>query len=556
MNNTTDFFEEVNISTLENAFNWISNKQINPINDDSNLSDEEKYLSKQEQKLPEEKKKALIESIKKTLIEQIKEESEDELEFYFNDIDLFITYKSNKEIEEDKKDFVDTIEVVSYKEDLATFLKEFCLLKRGNQTEVCRIQNNGMIDFHDLKAFHEFHRKHNYQIKDDEGKEKKQYISRIWQEHKDVRQFTNIVFDPSFTAPKSHLNLFKPWKTRAIQGDVSMFIELIEALTNYHKESTDYLLNYLAHAIQNPALLPLVAVVIRSMAKGVGKGTLSKVLHRITDNFKHFTKREELIGQFTGHLADAFIVIADELTWAGNKQDNDVMKGIITEETVTINGKFKDIIEVKNYKRLFIFSNNSFCAPVEIGDRRFFVCDASDKLKHTEGWFKKFNEWLNKNGADYIFHYLLNRDISKFNPEVFPTTKARIDLMKRNLTPVQKFIYELFNGSMIVSNTTYEERIDATHWIRSMVAKDCQEWLKTSGTSYYDNTLKDDISKTLNSIFEFEKIKDKWATNWKDSKGNYFYKLPKTTAECQKIVAEKLFQTEHPEWVYENYEAK
>lgn len=529
MNNTIDFFDDVNIESAENQLIF-SNKSFELIE-----QEQIKYT-------PEQKEEALKAS----------RESEEmgELEFFDADLDLFINFKSYTQLDKEAKEQVDTISVVSYEEDLETFLKEFSLLKRGNQTEVCRIHKNGMIDFHDLKAFHEFHKKHNYIL----SKDKKTYVSRIWQEHKDVRQFTNIVFDPSFTAPKSHLNLFKPWKARPIAGDVSLFLELIDALSNYQPEGSEYLLNYLAHMVQKPAELPLVAIVIRSEEKGVGKGTLAKALHRITDNFKHFTKREELIGQFTGHLADAFVVVADELTWAGNKQDNDVMKGIITEETVTINGKFKDIIEVKNYKRLFIFSNNNFCAPVEIGDRRFYVCDASSKLKHTEGWFKQFNQWMNKSGIDHIFHYLLKRDISQFNPEKFPTTKARIDLMKRNLTPVQKFIYEIFNGSNILSEGTYEQKTDSSQWNRSLVARDCQEWFKQSGTHYYDNTLKDDISKALNGIFDFVKNNQKWATNWKDSKGHYFYKLPKTYEECQKVVAQNLFNTPHVEWVYENYD--
>lgn len=536
MTNTIDIFNDVKSDSPENQNFMISDAKLAlPVEEPFNYTEEQKQ----------------------EIIKAIRESQESgDLEYYFDDLDLTVNFKSDKELEEETKDYVDTIPVVSYEEDMTTFLKEFSLLKRGNQTEVCRIHSSGMIDFHDLKAFHEFHKKHNYTLKGTDDKEKKVYVSKLWQEHKDVKQFTNIVFDPSFKAPKSHLNLFKPWKARPIAGDVSLFLELIDALSNYQQDGADYMLNYLAHMVQNPAILPLVAIVIRSEEKGVGKGTLAKVLHRLTDNFKHFTKREELIGQFTGHLADAFVIVADELTWAGNKQDNDVMKGIITEETVTINGKFKDIIEVKNYKRLFIFSNNNFCAPVEIGDRRFYVCDASSKLKHTEGWFKKFNDWMNKNGTDHIFQYLLKRDITGFNPEKFPTTKARIDLMKRNLTPVQKFIYEIFNGSNILSQDTYEQKSDSSQWNRSLVARDCQEWLKLSGTHYYDNTLKDDISKGLNGIFDFAKSNAKWATNWKDSKGHYFYKLPKTYAECQKVIAEKLFNTPNVEWVYENYEAE
>ena len=47
MNNTTDFFEEVNISTFKNAFDWISNQTIQSITEEKEkeLTEEQKKSS-------------------------------------------------------------------------------------------------------------------------------------------------------------------------------------------------------------------------------------------------------------------------------------------------------------------------------------------------------------------------------------------------------------------------------------------------------------------------------------------------------------------------------
>lgn len=444
------------------------------------------------------------------------------------------------------------IEIISEEEDIKQFLNKYAIIKRGSKTEIFYRNAQKEFEFFDIKDFHEFHKKHNYI--DYSGKfPRKYYISKLWQEHPNVKQYYNIVFDPSSTASKSYLNLWKGWSVKPLDGDIKPFLELVSAICNDNKEGIEYLLDYLAHMIQFPHLLPEVAIVMQSDDKGVGKGTLMKLLHRLTDNYKHLQKRQELVGDFTGHLADSFILFCDELTWAGNKAESDVLKGIITEETVTINAKHKDLIQVKNFKRLFIASNNAFCAPVELDDRRFCVFSVNPRLKYLKGWFKDFNEnYIMKDGPSILMKFLLDRDISNFDTRIFPTTEARIELMKRNLTPVQKFIYELFNGTAKISNTTEVKMNGGYRWYRSGLVSDCYEWFKETNTTYYDQTLKDDISKTLNKIFEFTKDNPKWSHNWKNRTGS-FYQLHGTKKDLMEKIAKNMFADVNPQWIFEEY---
>jgi hypothetical protein len=462
----------------------------------------------------------------------------------------------NKEVSnEESIPDLNEIPVKNLEDDMEEFLKRFALIRRGSSTEIFnRNPIDGKFEFSEIKAFHEFHKKHNY-LAYEAGKKypAKVYVSKEWQEHKLAKQYYDIVFDPSGKTPKSYLNLWKGWKVKPMAGDISLFLELVAAICDDHQPSIDYLLDYLAHMVQKPAELPEVVIAMQSDEKGTGKGTLFKTLFSLTDNYKALNKRDDLIGQFTGHLADAFITALDELVWSGNKQDSDILKSLISEQFVTINEKHKSLIQVRNYKRVFIASNNKLFAPVDIGDRRFFVVEVNPRLKHTPGWFKRYNEnFLAKDGPSILLNFLMIRDISNFDTRNFPTTRARIDLMKRNLTPVQKFVYELYNSTALLSEGTETKDGNVVKWYRTGLVKDCYDWMKQTSTTYYDQTLKDDISKTLNHIFGFSEIDPKWSHNWKDRTGT-FYKLPGTKEEQMKVIATRMFESADPTWIFEEY---
>ena len=75
----------------------------------------------------------------------------------------------------------------------------------------------------------------------------------------------------------------------------------------------DYIIRWIAWAIQNPAAPAEVALVLIG-EKGAGKGTVVRCLERIfgAHTFQ-VTSREEVIGKFNGHLQDCVLFVADEL---------------------------------------------------------------------------------------------------------------------------------------------------------------------------------------------------------------------------------------------------
>jgi hypothetical protein len=91
-------------------------------------------------------------------------------------------------------------------------------------------------------------------------------------------------------------------------------------LAGGNEEFADYIIRWIAWAIQNPAAPAEVALVLIG-EKGAGKGTLIRCLERIfgAHTFQ-VTGREEVVGKFNGHLQDCVLFVADEAYWGGDKQ--------------------------------------------------------------------------------------------------------------------------------------------------------------------------------------------------------------------------------------------
>src|SRR4051812_18894365 len=71
-------------------------------------------------------------------------------------------------------------------------------------------------------------------------------------------------------------------------------------------------------------------------------------------------------------LRDPVILFADEAFFAGDRQHVAVLKRIVTEPTLTIEGKHQDAIEAPNFIHLIMASNENWGGPASLASRRRF----------------------------------------------------------------------------------------------------------------------------------------------------------------------------------------
>jgi hypothetical protein len=279
-----------------------------------------------------------------------------------------------------------------------------------------------------------------------------------------------------------------------------------------------------------------------------------KLLGRIIANYTHLSSTASLVGQFSGHLMDAFLVFADEAVWGGDKQGEGRLKSMITEPVISIEAKGKDIIQVASYHRLFVASNEEWAVPLGEGDRRYFVLDCSDRYKGTTGpggFFYEFNQWMEQGGVEAVFDFLLNRDISQFNPRVFPKTEARIELQMKSLSHSYQFIYEVLCGNEVLSEDTIVDKAPL-RFSRNGLYRDFLAWCQVQQKKHPPSS--EDFGKAVAKCFNFTQDNETWRTSWtKKIKGKNVYVFQfKSRAEAMSRFASNLFQVT-PSQVFFNY---
>ena len=102
----------------------------------------------------------------------------------------------------------------------------------------------------------------------------------------------------------------------------------------------------MADAIQNPTDRPGVALVLKGK-QGTGKGIFARGFGYLFGNhFLHLFHGSHLTGHFNSHLKDKLMIFADEAVWGGDKKAEGMLKGLITEPSIPIEMKGKDVFTV------------------------------------------------------------------------------------------------------------------------------------------------------------------------------------------------------------------
>lgn len=192
--------------------------------------------------------------------------------------------------------------------------------------------------------------------------------------------------------------------------------------------------------IQKPHEQGEVAVVMRG-GRGTGKGTVGKMLARIFgQHYFHTASQNQVAGRFNAHLRDTVVLFADEAFFAGDKRHEGVLKALITEDYLAIEGKFVNVVQAKNRIHLVMATNEDWAVPSGVDERRFFVLQVSDAKKQDEEYFKVVNDAIRGPEMAAMLHGLRHYDLSQFRLRSVPQTDALIDQKRLSLGTVEDWL--------------------------------------------------------------------------------------------------------------------
>lgn len=255
-----------------------------------------------------------------------------------------------------------------------------------------------------------------------------------WLAHPQRREFDGIVFDPK----DSHNNYYNTWKGFAyepIPGDCSLYLEHIrDNVCSGNLVHYDYVLKWMAHCVQHPDIQGHVAIILQG-EQGTGKSFFANNFGKLFgEHFIQIAQQDHLVGNFNGLLSGRVVVFADEAFYAGDKRHANVLKALITEDSITVERKFFEAEAQRNYIHLIMASNNNWVVSATVDARRFFVLRVSSARKRDNIFFKEAKEQLENGGYSALLHMLLNMDLSDFDVRTFPDSDALQDQIQRGLT--------------------------------------------------------------------------------------------------------------------------
>lgn len=187
------------------------------------------------------------------------------------------------------------------------------------------------------------------------------------------------------------------------------------------KDRYDYILNWLARMYQYPGL-PAETLIIITSRQGAGKNI---ILDEIVKSFGRFGKTDnagdDLTGDFNAILMDSVFILVGEAAFDSTIKQRSVIKTLATQDRVSSTKKYEDTREIHNCVHLICLSNEERPIRIDIGDRRHFIIACDNRYVGDFDYFTEFARQIKEEKVMSKFiHYLRNRDISDFRPQIMP----------------------------------------------------------------------------------------------------------------------------------------
>src|SRR5690606_10879680 len=212
----------------------------------------------------------------------------------------------------------------------------------------------------------------------DKGEPSEKAAGACWIDHRHRREYETIAFAPGREIEDAY-NLWRGFAVDSLPGDkhASFLAHLRDNVCSGNAEHFAYLIGWMARTVQQPGSPGESAVVLRGR-RGTGKSFFAKKFgHLFGRHFLQVANSQHLVGNFNAHLRDTVLLFGDEAFYAGDKKHESILKTLVTEENIVIEGKGVDAEAAPNYTHLILASNEDWVVPAGLDERRFFVIEMS-----------------------------------------------------------------------------------------------------------------------------------------------------------------------------------
>lgn len=231
---------------------------------------------------------------------------------------------------------------------------------------------------------------------------------------------------------KRFWNTWLGWGCAPKKGNPKPFLDLIGHL--FTNADSTWPLQWLAYPLQHPGTKLFTSILIHGRRTGTGKSLIGETMRRIYgSNFGEITNND--IGNTYTHWAEnKQFIHGDEVHSLKEKRsESSFFKNLITQTSMTINGKYIPHFTINTRANYLWTTNWDDPLALEDDDRRFYVHKVTVGPREAK-FYRDYFRWLDQEGgAAIVFYYLLNLNLTGFDPfGRAPETEAKKMMIEAN----------------------------------------------------------------------------------------------------------------------------
>ena len=274
-------------------------------------------------------------------------------------------------------------------------------------------------------------------------------VPRLWLSSNSRVEVQSLEYSPGAgRVVNGNLNMWRGMGGEPEPGDVEPWLEL---LTNNVKdeELRQWIIAWCAYPLQNLGK-KMSAYILVFGPSGTGKNLFFKPFHSIYGGNAVILDTDAMKSQFTSFYAQRQFVHADELVRARGEEDavSQRVKAMVTQEKIKVNKKGQPEYDVENHLNLVITSNYWDCIKLDADDRRACVIrwgPGEVDRRGDQAYWQRYVRWVESGwGPAALYHYLLNLDISWFDPSAWaPHTVWKQEVKVATMSPMEQWALDL-----------------------------------------------------------------------------------------------------------------
>jgi len=151
--------------------------------------------------------------------------------------------------------------------------------------------------------------------------------------------------------------------------------------------------------------------------------------------------------------------------WPGHKEDEGVLKALITEPTLTVEPKGINAYTVLNALKLMLASNEKWVVPASGNERRYAVFDVSTKHKQDHRYFARISEQLDNGGFGAMLYELRSLELEGWHPrQDIPQTEALARQKELTAEPEVKLMGDILESGDLPGRQGKPNRVRASEF--------------------------------------------------------------------------------------------